>query len=78
MASRSRVARGTKVAVAVAALHPLSVRRHQPEIMFGVLVVVLCRDGIAGPGFALGQCEIPLIAASRVVSALRLRAGAVR
>jgi hypothetical protein len=46
--------------------------------MFGVLVVVLCRDGIAGPGFALGQREIPLIVASRVVRRLRFGAGAVR
>jgi len=46
--------------------------RHHSEIVFGVLVVVLRRDPIAGAGFSLGQCQIPLIVSLRVVRALRL------
>jgi hypothetical protein len=46
--------------------------------MFGVLVVVLCPDCIAGLGCSLGEPQIPLIASSRVVRALRLWAGGTR
>jgi hypothetical protein len=39
----------------------LLVRGHRPEIMFGVLVVVLGRDPIARLDFGLGQCQITFI-----------------
>jgi hypothetical protein len=38
--------------------------------MFGVLVVVLGRDPIAGLEFSLGQCHVPVIVSSRIVRAL--------
>jgi hypothetical protein len=47
-------------------------RRHQSEIMFGVLVVVLRSNNIAGQDFRLGQRHIPLIASLRIVRALWL------
>ena len=55
-----------------------SVRGHRSEKMFSVLVVVLRPDYIAGQGFRSGQREIPLIASSRVLRALRLWAGDTR
>jgi hypothetical protein len=47
----------------------LLVRGHRPEIMFGVLVVVLGRDPIARLDFGLGQRQVPVIVSSRVVRA---------
>jgi hypothetical protein len=44
---------------------------HRPEIMFGVLVVVLRGDRIAGPGLCLGKREIALVISLRVVRTLR-------
>jgi len=38
--------------------------------MFGVLVVVLCRDGIAILRFSTGQRQISLIASLQVLKAL--------
>jgi len=51
----------------VGALFRSSIRGHQSEIMFGVLVVVLGRDPIACPEFSLGQRQVPVIVSSRVV-----------
>ena len=44
--------------------------------MFGVLVVVFCRDCVAALGFSLGERQIPFIVSSRVVSAVMFGAGA--
>jgi hypothetical protein len=53
--------------------NPMSLlaRGHRPEIMFGVLVVVLGRDPIARLDFGLGQCQITFIVFLRVVGAVR-------
>jgi hypothetical protein len=40
--------------------------------MFGVLVIVLRSNRIAGPGLRLGEREIPLIVSLRVLRALRI------
>jgi hypothetical protein len=40
--------------------------------MFGVLVVVLCPDRVAGLGFSTGERQIPLIVSLRVLRALPL------
>ena len=53
-------------------------RGHRPEIMFGVLVVILRRDFITGLGFSLGQREIPLIISLRVVRAVSFWASGTR
>jgi hypothetical protein len=42
--------------------------------MFGVLIVVLCRDPIARLEFCLGQSHVPLVVSSRVVRILCLSA----
>jgi hypothetical protein len=55
-----------------------SVRGHRSEIMFGVLVVVFCPDGVAALGFSLGERQIPLIVSLRVVRALLFGAGRIR
>jgi hypothetical protein len=46
--------------------------------MFGVLVVVFCRDCVAALGFSLGERQIPLIVSSRVVRAVLFGAGGIR
>ena len=46
--------------------------------MFGVLIVVLGSDDIAGLGFSLGQRQIPLVASLRILRALRPFARAIR
>ena len=48
-----------------------SVRGHRSEIMFGVLVVVLRGDPVAGLGFGLGQRQISLIVSLCVMGALQ-------
>jgi hypothetical protein len=55
-----------------------SIRGHQSEIMFGVLVVVFCPDWVAALGFSLGERQIPVIVSSRVVRALWLWSGRTR
>ena len=55
-----------------------SVRRHRSEIMFGVLVVVFCRDCVAALGFSFGERQIPFIVSSRVVRAVLFGAGGIR
>jgi hypothetical protein len=55
-----------------------SIRGDQSEIMFGVLVVVLGRDPIAGLEFSLGQCNVPVIVSSSIVRALRRWTGRTR
>jgi hypothetical protein len=52
-----------------------SVRRHSSEIMFGVLVVILCGDGVAVLGFSTGERQIPLIVSLRIGRARRFGAG---
>ena len=47
-------------------------------VLPSLLVVVLRSDFIAGPGFSLGERQIPLIASLRVVEAVRLGAGGIR
>ena len=59
-------------------LRPFSVRAHRSEIMFGVLVVVLCPDRVADLGFITSERQIPLIVSLRVLRALRLGAGGTR
>jgi hypothetical protein len=54
------------------------VRGHRSVIMFGVLVVVLCPDRVAGSGFGLGEFQIPLIVSLRALRTLRLGAGTAR
>jgi hypothetical protein len=46
--------------------------------MFGVLIVVLRRDPIAGLEFSLGQCHVPIIVSSCIVRALLRRTGRIR
>ena len=46
--------------------------------MFGVLIVVLGSDDIAGLDFSLGQRQIPLVASLRILKALRPFARAIR
>jgi hypothetical protein len=48
---------------------------HRSEIMFGVLVVVLCHDRIAILSFSTGQRQISLIASLQVLKTLWLRSG---
>jgi hypothetical protein len=55
-----------------------SIRRHQSEIMFGVLVVVLGRHPIACLEFSLGQRQVPVIVSSRIVRPLWIWAGRTR
>jgi hypothetical protein len=59
-------------------LRPFSVRRHQPEIVFSVLVVVLGPDDIPGPRFFLGKREISLVASLGVSMLVRLGSGGTR
>jgi hypothetical protein len=51
------------------ALSRSSIGRHQPEIMLGVLIIVLGRDPVARLEFSSGQCQVPVIVSSRVVRA---------
>jgi len=51
------------------------VRRHRSEIMFGVLVVILCGDGVAVLGFSSRECQIPLIVSLGI---LRFGTGGIR
>jgi hypothetical protein len=44
--------------------------------MFGVLVVVLRSDQIAGEGYSAGELEISLVVSLRILRSLRLVAGA--
>jgi hypothetical protein len=37
--------------------------------MFGVLVIVLCPNGVANLGFSAGKRQIPLVVSSRVLRA---------
>jgi hypothetical protein len=46
--------------------------------VFGVLVVFLRRDYVAGLSLSLGQREIPLIASLRILRAPRLGVGDIR
>jgi hypothetical protein len=46
--------------------------------MFGVLVVVFCRDCVAALGFSLGERQIPFIVSSRVVRAVLFGVGGIR
>jgi hypothetical protein len=46
--------------------------------MFGVLVVVFCRDCVAVLGFSLGEGQIPFIVSSRIVRAALFGAGGIR
>ena len=48
-----------------------SLRRHRPEIMFGVLVVVFRGDCVAALGFRTGERQIPLIVSLRIGRARR-------
>jgi hypothetical protein len=59
-------------------LRSFSVRGHRSEIMFGVLVIVLCRDRVADLGFSAGERQVPLVVSSRVLRAYRLGAGGTR
>ena len=58
---------GLRASVCELLLRPSSVRRHQPKIMFGVLVVVLCPDRVTDLGFSTGECQILLIGFLRVL-----------
>ena len=51
---------------------------HRSEIMFGVLVVILCPDRVADLGFSTGERQTPLIVSLRVLGALRLGASGTR
>ena len=42
--------------------------------MFGVLVIVLCPDGVADLGFGASKRQIPLVISSRVLRAYQLGA----
>ena len=53
-------------------------RCDQAEIVFGVLVVVFCRDCVAALGFSLGERQIPFIVSSRVVRAVLFGAGEIQ
>ena len=55
-----------------------SVRRHRPEIVFGVLVIVFRGDCVAALGFSSGESEIPFIVSSRVVRPVLFGAGGIR
>ena len=46
--------------------------------MFGVLVVVFCRDCVAALGFGAGEHQIPFIVSSRVVRAVLFGPGGIR
>jgi hypothetical protein len=59
-------------------LRRFSVRRHQPEIVFGVLVVVFRRNDVPRPGFFLGKREISLVASLGALIPVQLRAGGTR
>ena len=50
-------------------------RGHRSEIMFGVLVVILCGDGVAVLGFSSRECQIPLIVSLGI---LRFGTGSIR
>ena len=53
-------------------------RVHRSEVMFRVLVVILCCDRIAILSFSAGQRQISLIGYFHVLKALRLRSGRSR
>jgi hypothetical protein len=59
-------------------LRRFSVRRQQPEIVFGVLVVVLRPDDVAGPRFFLSKREISLISFLGALRPVQLWAGGTR
>ena len=63
---------------AVRPLSRSSIRGHQSKIMFGVLIVVLGRDPIAGLEFSLGQRHVPIIVSSCIMRALLRRTGRIR
>ena len=46
--------------------------------MFGVLVIVLCPDGVTDLGFGASKRQIPLVISSRVLRAYRLGACGAR
>jgi len=48
---------------------------HRSVVMFGVLVVVLCRDRVAILRFSTGQRQIALIASLQVLKAIWLGSG---
>jgi hypothetical protein len=54
------------------------IRGHRSEIMFGVLVIVLCSDCVADLGFSAGERQIPFVVSSRVLRAYRLGASGAR
>jgi hypothetical protein len=51
---------------------------HRPEVMFGVLVVILCPDRIADESFGTGERQIPLVVSLRVLRVFRLGAYVAR
>ena len=51
---------------------------HRSEIMFGVLIVVLCRDGIAILSFSMGHRQISLIGSLQALKAVWLGSGCGR
>ena len=59
-------------------LRRFSVRRHQPEIVFGVLVVILRRHGVPRPGLFLGKLKISLVASLGALTPVQLGAGCTR
>src|SRR5947209_5722755 len=54
------------------------VRGHRSEIMFGVLVVVLCPDCVADQGLGTGERQIALIVSLRISRPVRLGAAGAR
>ena len=54
------------------------VRGHRPEVVFGMLVVILCPDQIAGPDFSLSQRQIPFVVSLRILRTFRLGAADIR
>jgi hypothetical protein len=59
-------------------LEGILVRAHRSEIMFGVLVVILCPDRVAELSFSTGERQIPFIVSLRVLGALRLAVSGTR
>ena len=59
-------------------LRSFRIRGHRSEIMFRVLVIVLCPDCVADLGFSAGERQIPLVVSSRVLRAYRLGASGAR
>src|SRR5580692_1330903 len=59
-------------------LRPVRLWAHRSEIMFGVLVVVLCRDRIAVLDFGTSERQIPLIASLRALRVRRVGTAGIR